>query len=150
MLRFPFRFVDFSWFSSVCRAFLCSFVLFRLPIIARPVRSSNISVDVKAIERRPLSSLLRNIGELSLDKQQRFEKASRSEISKRLIDKQKEKLATAHQVLDDKGEPLDVPGNTHGNLYTTTLHVINSAVLKLGNGMSDEAAAVHVSKKQKA
>ena len=39
---------------------------------------------------------------------------------------------------EEKGKPerdrrgRGFPGHTHGNLYTTTLHVINSAILKLG------------------
>ena len=81
------------------------------------------------------NTVLRDIGHLQhLLSQQTTKSATQSapEISFRLKKYQEQKE------LEEMGKPLrerkgrGFPGHTNGNLYTTTLHVINSAVLKLG------------------
>ena len=94
------------------------------------------------------NDVLRVIGTLrgESDEQQRH---SSEELSKKLKEQQEEdeKKAREKEAAQKKSPSTDVQknrastmnlddvsitGNTFGNLYTTTLHVINSAVLKLG------------------
>lgn len=57
---------------------------------------------------------------------------SAKEISKALKDHQTQQRKEEESKPEHSRHGRGFPGHTHGNLYTTTLHVINSAILKLG------------------
>ena len=81
------------------------------------------------------NTVLRDIGHLrSKHSSSMRSTQSAKEISTELDEyqKQKEKEAEEEHHNTKRGLYAGFPGHTDGNLYTTTLHVINSTVLKLG------------------
>ena len=79
---------------------------------------------------RRYNTVLRDIGLLHNQNTIHTKSMSAKEISSALA---------SHQIQQqevEKGKPEQdrrgFPGHTHGNLYTTTLHLINSSILKLG------------------
>ena len=80
------------------------------------------------------NDVLRVIGTLRGGESDEQQRHLSEELSKKLKEQQDkdEKKARAKEDRAMNLDDVSITGNTFGNLYTTTLHVINSAVLKLG------------------
>ena len=79
------------------------------------------------------NTVLRDIGHL-FNRMSASARAALSakEIQKLLLDHQEQQRSEEKSKPPKERRGRGFPGHTKGNLYTTTLHVINSAVLKLG------------------
>jgi hypothetical protein len=76
--------------------------------------------------------VLRDIGYLHNQNIIESKSMSAKEISSSLQQHQTQQQEEEKGKLEEHRRGRGFPGHTHGNLYTTTLHVINSAILKLG------------------
>ena len=69
------------------------------------------------------NTVLRQIGEISIASGDEFQTLSEEDLKRRLKVMQEQASANIEEVKDEDGQPINVTGNTEGNLYTTTLHV---------------------------
>ena len=72
------------------------------------------------------NTVLRQIGEISIASGDEFQTLSEEDLKRRLKvmqEQAKQASAIIEEVKDEDGQPINVTGNTEGNLYTTTLHV---------------------------